>query len=228
MPGDFRIASKKFLLTYPQCPVDKHVALAKLVTLLNRYNPHIRIARELHEDGQPHLHAFIALENKLNKRGNNCERFFDIVVNNHTYHPNIESNIRDPKATFDYVSKDGDTLDHGEPEANIGSKATSKELWEAALKATTKDDYLQAVQSASPRDFIIFNDKVESFAEKKFAPPLPLFEPMQNFNIDGFPLLQQFANQITDVSIWGIACGAQAPPAPASGGAIPSIEVPYR
>jgi len=200
MPGDFRIASKKFLLTYAQCPLDKHVVLHALVTLLNRYTPHIRIARELHDDGQPHLHAFIALESKLNKRGNGAERFFDISIAGNTYHPNIESNIRNPQAAFDYVSKDGDTLDHGEPESHIGSKTTSKELWQAALKATTKAEYIEAVQAASARDFIIFNDKVESFAEKKFAPPQPLFEPMQNFNIDAFPQLQQFADQLTDVS----------------------------
>jgi hypothetical protein len=54
-----RWASKKFFMTYPKCPLEKHQLLEayqeKWGSDLHRWV----IAREFHKDGTPHLHALI-------------------------------------------------------------------------------------------------------------------------------------------------------------------------
>lgn len=198
MPA-FRISAKNHFLTYAQCPIPKEDVLAFLVGVFQDFEPHIRVSHELHEDGSSHLHAIVVCLRKFERRGAGAERTFDIERDGHTYHPNYQS-CRDPKAVFDYISKDDDFVDFGNPADHCGTKKSNKEQWAAALETQNKDDFLKAVTQASPRDFIIFNDKIESFAEKKFAPPLPLFEPMEDFDITAFPDLQAFADQLTDVS----------------------------
>lgn len=198
---EFRLATSKLLLTYAQCPLSKEDVLDHLRNLLAPYTPHLRVAREQHQDGHYHLHVYVSLERKLFKRGNGAERYFDISRDPHNYHPNIESRIRSPSSTLDYVSKDGDYIDFGSPEETISpTKTTQKELWAAPLQASTPEEFDSLVIEASPRDFIIFNDKIESFKQKKFKPVEPLFEPLQNFDISAYPTLQSFADQLTDVS----------------------------
>lgn len=151
----FRLQSKHILLTYPRCDVDKNDLLVDLVALLTTYTPHIRVARELHEDGSPHLHAFIRLDRKPNIR---TERFFDL----RGHHPNIDGRIRNPQATFDYVSKDGDYCDHGTP----GTLTTK---WASVISASTAEDFWTSVKEVSPKDFVINHERLEYFASKHYA-----------------------------------------------------------
>jgi len=151
----FRLQSKHILLTYPRCDVDKNDLLVDLVALLLPHTPHIRVARELHEDGSPHLHAYIRLERKPNIR---TERFFDL----RGHHPNIDGRIRDPQATFNYVSKDGDYCDHGQP-----GSLTHK--WQDILLATTAEDFWTTVKEVSPKDYVVNHERLEYFASKHYA-----------------------------------------------------------
>lgn len=43
------------------------------------------VARESHEDGSPHIHAYLELDNKINVTN---PRTFDLVVDKQVYHPN--------------------------------------------------------------------------------------------------------------------------------------------
>ncbi|XP_039143985.1 uncharacterized protein LOC120281140 [Dioscorea cayenensis subsp. rotundata] len=53
-----RCSAKNFFLTYPQCSLSKEEALSQLLAIpLPSNKKFIRVARELHEDGQPHLHT---------------------------------------------------------------------------------------------------------------------------------------------------------------------------
>lgn len=151
----FRIQSKTIFLTYPRCDLDKQHVLATLVATLTPWGPHIRVSREHHEDGGFHLHAFIRLDRKPNFR---LASVFDIDG----YHPNIDSRIRDPKATFDYVSKDGDYCDHGAP----GTLTTK---WASVLSASTVEDFWTTVCEVSPKDYVINHERLEYYALKKFA-----------------------------------------------------------
>lgn len=222
MPG-FRISTHGLLLTYAQCPLDKPFVLAHLAALLERYDPHLRIGQERHEDGNLHLHVCIFLGTKLNRRGADCERFFDITHDGHTYHPNIQQNLRNRRAALDYVAKeDDDTLDFGEPDNLVrGGKRNRDDLWQEVHEAATAEEARDKIKEVAPRDSIIFHSQIDGWIEKKFKSTVPEFvlpAEYQNFNIDAFPLLQQFADQITDVSIATLPAAHRPPQPPARGG----------
>lgn len=63
-PQGFRLNSKILFLTYPQCPIRKGEALEQLTRLLPIEKA--CIGEEKHEDGSPHLHAYIKLTRKVN------------------------------------------------------------------------------------------------------------------------------------------------------------------
>jgi len=102
---DFR--GKSFFLTYPQADLDKTSVLGHLQDLFNRHFKskliEYVIARELHEDGNPHMHCFILLDREC--RAKKDVRLFDI--NGH--HPNIQS-TRSCKAVVKYCTKKEDYL----------------------------------------------------------------------------------------------------------------------
>ena len=58
-----RNRSKGWFLTYPQCSVAKEDLLAALQAKVDVVE--YVVAAELHQDGNPHLHAFIALRGQL-------------------------------------------------------------------------------------------------------------------------------------------------------------------
>ena len=59
----FRIQSKSWFLTYPKLDKSKEEALALLKNKLAG-KPYVGmvVCRELHEDGSPHIHAFVLLK----------------------------------------------------------------------------------------------------------------------------------------------------------------------
>lgn len=84
-----RLQSKKYLLTYAQCPLTKEEILESLQGRfsLKAYT----IAQELHQDGERHLHAAILLQDSPSTTD---MRVFDV----NSYHPNIKT----LKTTSDY------------------------------------------------------------------------------------------------------------------------------
>jgi len=76
----------------------------------------IRVARELHEDGSPHLHVLIQLEGQAHVTN---PRLFDLHSCSLSimFHPNIQSakSSSDVKA---YIEKDGDYMDWGQFQVN--------------------------------------------------------------------------------------------------------------
>lgn len=75
----FRLNSQGFFLTYPQCPLTKEQVRDHLMTLGEIVNG--VIAEEKHEDGQPHVHAYVRYSKKKDVRKPD---YFDI----HEYHGN--------------------------------------------------------------------------------------------------------------------------------------------
>lgn len=73
---------KNIFLTYPKCPHDKLDMLSMFELKLPNNIEHYVIARELHEDGSPHIHAYLRLKKVLKIRDMN---YFDIKGR----HPNI-------------------------------------------------------------------------------------------------------------------------------------------
>lgn len=116
-----RLQGKKFLLTYPQCTLTKEEVL-EAIRAQNGIEEYT-IARELHQDGTPHLHACLILSDS--PRTTNM-RYFDIAQ----FHPNVK--VLKTKADFEratrYCQKDGDFITN--IEKRLGKRA---QLFKALL-----------------------------------------------------------------------------------------------
>lgn len=98
----FRLAAKKFALTWPQ--TTENVTKEGILAILE-HKGDLReycIAREEHKDGNPHYHAFARYAEKLDTRNPN---FFDVNGN----HGNYQA-CRKAKAWIAYCMKGGDFI----------------------------------------------------------------------------------------------------------------------
>lgn len=166
-PRHFRFRSRSSLLTYSQCTVPKETLLEFLKHKFNAYDiKFIRVGHELHEDGGHHLHAAVLLKRAPNLHGAQC---LDIL---HTdgvhYHPNIEGPLRDINAAITYAGKDDDYIDHGD----LPDAVADIPKWGDLLSAATKAEFMEKAKSF-PRDYILYYDKFEAFADKHYALEIP-------------------------------------------------------
>ncbi|CAJ90739.1 C1 protein [Sida yellow vein Madurai virus] len=109
----FNIYCKNYFLTYPKCSLTKEEALSQIQNLQTPTNKkYIKVCKELHENGEPHLHVLIQFEGKYKCQN---QRFFDLVSPNRSahFHPNIQG-AKSSSDVKSYIDKDGDTLEWGE------------------------------------------------------------------------------------------------------------------
>jgi hypothetical protein len=133
MPN-FQLNTKNVFLTYPKCNLPISDILASLYA-----KPHVVyvcVSSEVHADGEPHRHALVQFSQPLRTRN---ERMFDI----NGFHPNIQG-ARSPKATLQYVKKEGDFLERGtfvEAKAKGGEKEVvcAEEIKSTAQEMTYGD-----------------------------------------------------------------------------------------
>lgn len=102
--GNFRFHAAQVFLTYARCD-------ALTFELISAGLAELRcqkwlIGREMHFDGAFHFHVYAWRDPKFDTEN---VRFFDIAG----FHPNIRS-VRNYEGCLEYVSKDGDTVDHGD------------------------------------------------------------------------------------------------------------------
>lgn len=190
----FRLQAKSFLLTYPKCPLTCEQIKDGLLALNLDYEA-IRIGREHHEDGSLHLHVYIRLGSRLTTRNN---RVFDIGG----YHCNISAGIRNHKQAWDYVGKEGyETLVYPD---GATAEVEKENKWLAVIEAATPEDFETAAIEASPRDYVINFDRIESFKRHKFSnkhdPYVPRFT---EFDLSQNPDLQSFKDQMSEVCAQG-------------------------
>lgn len=102
LPKGFRIDGKRFFLTYPKCTLDKQAALDALKGLLESKYLGAIVAKELHDDGEPHLHVYLECSSRISVKN---ARYFDIEG----FHGNYQT-VRSVDASKQYVTKDGDVL----------------------------------------------------------------------------------------------------------------------
>jgi len=105
-PSKFRIDSKSWFLTYPKLDLGKEEAL-QLLQLKLAGKPIVGavVCRENHEDGSPHIHAYVLLAKEFTCRD---VHFWDL--NGH--HGNYQK-ARNIKAVAKYIRKDGDFVEFG-------------------------------------------------------------------------------------------------------------------
>lgn len=118
--GNFRLQARSVFLTYPMCPIEPNQMLVYLQTMypIKQYY----IGRELHENGEPHLHAAITFERKISTRN---PRVFDVTHEGVLYHPNIQK-PRNWDAVVKYVTKDGNYIDGEEFDDTVSTNFTAR------------------------------------------------------------------------------------------------------
>lgn len=131
-----RARSKGWFLTYPQCSVAKEDLLDALKAKVDVQE--YVVASELHQDGNPHLHAFIALRGQLLWNAKKNPDFWDVDG----HHPNVQI-ARSWKCCIAYCKKDGDFITNIDLDAARAKKAAhNAKLLELDPKKAVDDGYI--------------------------------------------------------------------------------------
>nr|QIH45417.1 replication protein [Ludwigia yellow vein Vietnam virus]QIH45438.1 replication protein [Ludwigia yellow vein Vietnam virus]QIH45444.1 replication protein [Ludwigia yellow vein Vietnam virus] len=177
-PRSFKINAKNFFLTYPHCSLSKEEALSQLRALETPTNKkYIKICRELHEDGSPHLHVLVQFEGKFQCKN---QRFFDLVSPSRSshFHPNIQG-AKSSSDVKSYMEKDGDTVDWGEFQidgrSSRGGQQTANDAYAQALNSGSKSEALRIIKELAPKDFTLQFHNLNSNLDRIFAPPVEVF-----------------------------------------------------
>ena len=156
----FRLRCKKLFLTYPQCTTDKDVVLQNIKNFFEESLEWVVVSRELHADGQPHIHCAIALKKKIDLRGSSC---LDVIANKHG---NYRSMLKVVKC-LEYVTKDGNFATFGIDVSAFLSKARSKKSTKSTLVAgiiQKSDGDIDPAHDADPGFFLLNKRKIEEYA----------------------------------------------------------------
>ncbi|CAH18993.1 rep protein [Papaya leaf curl China virus -[G4]] len=190
-PKKFLINAKNYFLTYPHCSLTKEEALSQISALSTPTNKlFIRICRELHEDGSPHLHVLIQFEGKFKCQNN---RFFDLTSPSRSahFHPNIQG----AKSSTDvktYMEKDGDVLDHGvfqiDGRSARGGCQSANDAYAEAINSGYKAAALNILKEKAPKDFVLQFHNLNTNLDRIFTPPVEVFVcPFLSSSFDQVP-----------------------------------------
>ncbi|UOL65622.1 replication-associated protein [Tomato leaf curl Hsinchu virus] len=190
-PRRFTINAKNYFLTYPQCPLSKEEALSQLLNISTPTNKKfIKICRELHEDGSPHLHVLIQFEGKYKCQNN---RFFDLVSPTRSahFHPNIQG-AKSSSDVKKYVEKDGDTAEWGEFQIDgrsaRGGQQSANDAYAQAINSGSKLLALNVIKELAPKDYVLQFHNLNANLDKIFAPPVEVFNcPFLSSSFDQVP-----------------------------------------
>lgn len=166
----FRLQSQNLFLTFAQCdyPLDNFLANCKDL-FKDEGIERMVVARELHQDGHPHLHAVISLKNKFNTRD---ERMFDDLVEP-AKHPNIVSRLHSIHKTYEYVIKDGHYLFYPDDFdvkmfIELGNKKKSTKM-ESVARMIKAGKSLEEVDEAYPEVVIANYRKIVEYEALQVA-----------------------------------------------------------
>ena len=190
-PRRFTINAKNYFLTYPQCPLSKEEALSQLLNLSTPTNKKfIKICRELHEDGSPHLHVLIQFEGKYKCQNN---RFFDLVSPTRSahFHPNIQG-AKSSSDVKSYMEKDGDTSEWGtfqiDGRSARGGQQSANDAYAQAINTGSKLLALNVIKELAPKDYVLQFHNLNANLDKIFAPPVEVFNcPYLSSSFDQVP-----------------------------------------
>lgn len=157
--SNFRLECKYVALTYPRCDrLDEESLYSFLTSGLGKNPDYALLAREQHKDGGRHYHALLYWIDGIRTRKS---RYFD----HDGFHPNVQP-ARVPKDWYRYCTKEPNYREFGVLPSKLSPKAGD---WESVLaKASTQDEFFERVRISYPRDWILFNDRITSYAQKYF------------------------------------------------------------
>nr|UFP62928.1 AC1 [African cassava mosaic virus] len=187
----FRVQAKNVFLTYPKCSIPKEHLLSFIQTLSLPSNPKfIKICRELHQNGEPHLHALIQFEGKITITNN---RLFDCIHPScsTSFHPNIQG-AKSSSDVKSYLDKDGDTVEWGQFQIDgrsaRGGQQSANDAYAKALNSGSKSEALNVIRELVPKDFVLQFHNLNSNLDRIFQePPAPYVSPFPCSSFDQVP-----------------------------------------
>nr|WEF49417.1 C1 [Tomato yellow leaf curl virus] len=192
MPRLFKIYAKNYMFLLPIGSLSKEEALSQLKNLETPTNKnYIKICRELHENGEPHLHVLIQIEGKYQCKN---QRFFDLVSPNRSaiFHPNIQAAKSSPDVKT-YVEVDGDFIEIGvfqiDGRSARGGQQSANDAYAEALNSGSKSEALNILKEKAPKDYILQFHNLSSNLDRIFSPPLEVYVS---------PFLSSSFNQVPD------------------------------
>jgi len=158
MPAtNFYADGTKFFLTYPQCTLERE-QLRDFFQDIEAGCKYL-IARELHDDGNPHLHALVVFGRRRRFTDSAC---FDVGG----FHPNIQR-CRSVGHVYAYISKDDDNvLANFTAEEGISGETGWGSIVESCL---TRGEFLEAVRARFPRDYVLSLERLLAFCEWRYG-----------------------------------------------------------
>nr|QBO66557.1 replication associated protein [Papaya leaf crumple virus] len=199
-PKQFQIYAKNYFLTYPKCSLTKEEALSQLQNLQTPVNQkYIKICRELHENGEPHLHVLIQFEGKYKCKNN---RFFDLVSPTRSahFHPNIQGS-KSSSDVKSYMEKDGDTLDWREFQIDgrsaRGGQQSANDAYAQAINTGSKSEALRVIRELAPKDYVLQFHNLNANLDRIFAPPMEGYvSPFLSSSFDQVPeAIEEWASE---------------------------------
>jgi len=156
----FSFDGRDVFLTYPQCG-DLSRERVRDFLLQTHGVRRFLVARELHDDGNPHIHAYASWDERRRLSG---ERVFDVDG----HHPNIQK-PRSAKAVGEYVAKyDAGAIRNFElaelADDNRGAG------WRGLLRdCPDEQTFLARVEEHYPRDLCLSLGRLLEFCQWKFG-----------------------------------------------------------
>jgi len=155
----YRANRKKFFLTYSRCdktPEEIYQHLSS-ISSIHKY----LIARELHKDGQYHIHAYIEFVDKKNFLS---PRWADLDG----FHPNDAGAVRNGHAVEKYCTK----------EANFVTNYFALDPWKLIYdEDKTSQEAIELIKRERPRDYTLYSDQIERSIKKAKRRKVELKKP---------------------------------------------------
>ncbi|DBA06674.1 TPA_asm: RepA [Welwitschia mirabilis associated geminivirus B] len=183
----FRFQGKSIFLTYSQAYFTADYLLVELRRLCNDRSRlrYIRVATELHRDGNTHYHVLIQLHKKLDTKD---VRFFDIPKDPSVgppIHPNWQLPRRDSDV-FAYISKHGEYIEEGDLNPLQRSpKKKRDDIWESIISSSNSaSEFLELTLQMQPFHAANNWERLKAFANERWPKPpehyVPKFQAFGN------------------------------------------------
>lgn len=172
----FRFNCKRAFLTYPQVSADIDIADILInVKQLPHYESCI-IAKELHADGNPHIHILLCLSKAPD--WTNSRKLDDLVGKHGNYR-----GIRSFRKCYDYVRKGGNFLEDNFDLGRYTKTTTSKDdLYRSISQSTGVAEGLKTLLEQDPKEYFTRGTTVKTMLEYLHGKPKPNYTPHAELN----------------------------------------------
>jgi uncharacterized protein YlaN (UPF0358 family) len=188
----FRLQAKKLFLTYPQCDIQLEYFEQEMSNKLKRYGikEYLYVIEE-HQDGKPHIHAYVELEKKSDIKNENV---LDIGKEDHKFHGNYAA-ARNHRSVIEYLMKDSKEFEDKDVirisngiKIRLGKVNEYLNTDEAMIKLATEgkiDQAMELIKRENPKRYLREGKSLERTLQEIFMKKIGLRSkfPIECFQI---------------------------------------------